>query len=201
MKICQAVILTIQTLCSKHKVNSFHLVHWKSNFEIQHVFLPAHIRHTREIHICYLFIWILSLLKTTKTIFLNIKKCLDIYRMEHFFHTLLGMMMFSVWVQWCAQLSAGAGWCEHASQAVIQPWASHVLQSWVWTEWDRCQAHDSLDGPTTAGMWGLRRREWELLCVSLIHVPRAWTFQMCVKERATVYNRFFFLDRQLIFKS
>lgn len=33
-----------------------------------------------------------------------------------------------------AQLSAGTEWCEHASQAVIQAWAGHVLQSWVLAE-------------------------------------------------------------------
>lgn len=30
--------------------------------------------------------------------------------------------------QWCAQLSAGTVWYEHASQAIIQPRASHVLR-------------------------------------------------------------------------
>ena len=69
-------------------------------------------------------------------------------------------MMFWARASVCiAQLSAGTGWCEHASQAVIQPWASHVLQSWVWAERHRRWAHDSLDAPAaTAGMWGRRRR-------------------------------------------
>lgn len=39
-------------------------------------------------------------------------------------------------------------------QAVIWPWASHVTQSWVWAEGDRCSAHDSFDATTAAaGMW------------------------------------------------
>lgn len=43
--------------------------------------------------------------------------------------------------------------CEHASQAVIWPWASHVTQSWVWAEGDRCSAHDSFDATAAAAMW------------------------------------------------
>lgn len=54
----------------------------------------------------------------------------------------------------CTSPSAGTGWYEHARQAVIRPWASHVMQSWVWAEADRCSAHDSLAATTTtAAMW------------------------------------------------
>lgn len=64
----------------------------------------------------------------------------------------------------CQQAPAGV---EHASQAVIRPWAHHVLQSWVWAERNTGQAHDSRD-PTVPLLeceaLGRKGKNCELLC-------------------------------------
>lgn len=60
----------------------------------------------------------------------------------------------------CVQLSAGTGWCEHASQAVIQPWAGHVLQSWVLAERQMLSTWlPEIPLPPPAGMCCLQEKE------------------------------------------